>query len=104
MSDNTIKHNYTEFRDDLIKDGNPQRLEITAEVYERPIERGTEEHGPIFTWLFLAEIRNETERHEAGHIYYPKQLTETEIREEVKAIKENPFSIMYDDFAKYYTK
>lgn len=96
-----LLHNYTEYRDDLVKNGQPQQLEITAETYEFPIHKGTEEFGDIYSWLFLAEIRN-GQRYEAGHQYYPKQLTESELREEVKFMKEDPFRIMYDNFKEGY--
>lgn len=101
METNTILHNYTEHRDDLVKNGENVQLEITAESYEKPIHKATELHADIFSWLFIAEIRDGL-RYEAGHQYYPKQLTESELKDEVKAMKKDPFRIMYDNFKEGY--
>jgi hypothetical protein len=95
--------NYTEHRDDLIKDGKIQQLEITGEVYEEPIHKGANGISDIFTWVFLAEIID-GQRHEAGHKYFEGKLTEHELREEVKYAKENPFDFMYHEFATNYQR
>lgn len=101
---NILIDSYTEFREDLVKQGRNIKLEITAETYEHPIFPVNDAHGEIFSWLFIAEVHEGHGRFEAGHQYYEKQLTEIELREEVKAIKADPFKIMIEHYAKEYEK
>lgn len=101
---NTLIESYTDFRDDLIKQGKKIKLEITAETYEKPIFTATEGHDDIFSWIFLAEHHEGFGRYEAGHKYYPKALTKEELIEEVKLLKADPFSLMIELYAKEYTK
>ena len=103
---NVLVDSHTEFRDDLIKQGRNIKLEITAETYAEPIFKATNTHGDIFSWIFLAEHHEgfPNQKWEAGHKYYPKALSLDELKEEVRILKADPFSLMIEHYAKEYTK
>ncbi len=103
---NKIVDSYTEFRDDLIKQGRKIKLEITAETYESAIHPATEAHGEIYSWLFVAEHHEGfTDRKwEAGKLFYPKSLSLDELKEIVGKVKADPFSLIIPYYAEQYTR
>ena len=102
---NVLVDNYTEFRDDLIKQGRNIKLEITAETYLNPIFPATEAHGEIFSWLFIAEHHEGFDgKWEAGKLFYPTSLSLDELKEIVKKVKADPFSLIIPHYLKEYTR
>lgn len=98
--------NYTEFRDDLIKQGRKIKLEITAETYESAIHPATEAHGEIYSWLFVAEHHEgfPDRKWEAGKLFYPRSLSLDELKDIVKKVKADPFSLIIPYYAEQYTR
>ena len=103
---NKIVDSYTEFRDDLIKQGRKIKLEITAETYESPIHPATESHGDIYSWLFVAEHHEgfPDRKWEAGKLFYPKSLSLDELKDVVSRVKADTFSLIIPYYAEQYTR
>lgn len=88
---------YAEFVD--LNDG--YQLEIRAESFEEPIFAARQE---VLSRLLIIERLNGESQGIAGLRYYPAQLTDTELKQEVKYVKEDPFQHMYESFTKKYKK
>lgn len=103
---NVLVDTYTEFRDDLIKQGRKIKLEITAETYEKPIHEAGETHGEIYSWLFIAEHHEgfPDRKWEAGKLFYPKSLSLDELKDVVGRVKADTFSLIIPYYAEQYTR
>lgn len=95
--ENKITHNYSEYIDGLIGEKNA-RIEIMGQVFEEPLLPGGEASAPVHSRIVLI-LDEEGSRMSCGLRYFSGKLTESEIKAEVVAAKQNPTEYMYKEFA-----
>ena len=103
METNTKLHDYSEHSDDIVKNnGEIQPLEFRGETYEQEIMRGAEGIQPPHSQVLIIETR-EDGKFVIGQALFQGKLSPADLKKEVKGVRENPTSYMWEEYAKQYT-